>query len=194
MPRSQAWPDIGTPHVVDDAHQVITAADVTDCASDALSYTPMLDQCAANTGIHPGQALVDAGYCSETNLHAAARRQAEHGTETFMATGRLAHDEQVPPAPRGRIPASATPKQRMARKLRTKPGRAAHRRRKAIIEPVTLAGVLPATAEPAAARMRASIPCRTNSHVNASDRISERYGGVPDQIGTTPGPCMLEYS
>src|SRR5215472_6224305 len=53
-----------------------------------------------------------------------------------MATGRLAHDEQVPPAPRGRIPASATPKQRMARKLRTKPGRAAYRRRKAIVEPV----------------------------------------------------------
>jgi transposase len=122
--------------VVDDAHQIITAADVTDCASDAPSYTPMLDQSAANTGIHPDQALVDAGYCSDANLQAAAQRQAEHGTETFMATGRLAHDEQVPPAPRGRIPTSATPKQRMARKLRTKPGRAAYRRRKAIVEPV----------------------------------------------------------
>ena len=96
----------------------------------------MLDQCAANTGAHPAQALLDAGYCSEANLAAAAQRQAEHGTETFMATGRLSHDEQVPPAPRGRIPADATPKQRMARKLRTKPGRAAYRRRKAIVEPV----------------------------------------------------------
>ncbi|MYW16931.1 IS1182 family transposase, partial [Streptomyces sp. SID2955] len=53
-----------------------------------------------------------------------------------MATGRLAHDEQVPPAPRGRIPADATLKQRMARKLRTKPGKAAYRHRKAIVEPV----------------------------------------------------------
>jgi transposase len=122
--------------VVDDTHQIITAADVTRCACDALSYTPMLDQAAANTGIHPAQALVDAGYCSEANLHAAAARQTRHGTETFMATGRLRHDEQVPPAPRGRIPADATPKQRMARKLRTKPGRAAYRRRKAIVEPV----------------------------------------------------------
>ena len=122
--------------VVDDAQQIITAADVTDCASDAPSYTPMLDQSAANTGIHPAQALVDAGYCSDANLNAAAQRQTERGTETFMATGRLAHDEQVPPAPRGRIPASATPKQRMARKLRTKPGKAAYRRRKAIVEPV----------------------------------------------------------
>jgi transposase len=122
--------------VVDDAHQVITAADVTDRASDCPSYTPMLDQSAANTGTHPKQALVDAGYCSDDNLDAAAARQEEHGTETFMATGRLHHDEQVPPAPRGRIPTDATPKQRMARKLRTKPGKAAYRRRKAIVEPV----------------------------------------------------------
>lgn len=122
--------------VVDDAHQIITAADITDCASDCPSYTPMLDQSAANTGTHPKQALVDAGYCSDDNLDAAAARQQEHGTDTFMATGRLHHDEQVPPAPRGRIPAAATPKQRMARKLRTKPGRAAYRRRKAIVEPV----------------------------------------------------------
>jgi transposase len=122
--------------VVDDAHQIITAADVTDCASDSPSYTPMLDQAAANTGIHPAQALVDAGYCSDDNLQAAATRQTEHGTTTFMATGRLAHDEQVPPAPRGRIPKDATGKQRMARRLRTKPGRAAYARRKAIVEPV----------------------------------------------------------
>jgi hypothetical protein len=122
--------------VVDDAHQIITAADVTTCASDAPAYTPMLEQSAANTGAHPEQALVDAGYCCDANLQAAAQRQTEHGTDTFMATGRLGHDEQVPSAPRGRIPANATPKQRMARKLRTKPGRAAYRRRKAIVEPV----------------------------------------------------------
>jgi transposase len=122
--------------VVDDAHQIITAADITGCASDCPSYTPMLDQSAANTGTHPKQALVDAGYCSDDNLDAATTRHDEHGTDTFMATGRLRHDEPMPPAPRGRIPADATPKQRMARKLRTKPGKAAYRRRKAIVEPV----------------------------------------------------------
>jgi transposase len=122
--------------VVDEQHQVITAADVTTNASDALNYTTMLDQSAANTGTHPKQALVDAGYCSETNLEAAHDRQLACGTETFMATGRLAHDEQVPPAPRGRIPKDATLKERMARKLRTKPGKAAYNRRKAIVEPV----------------------------------------------------------
>ncbi|WP_457034147.1 transposase [Kitasatospora sp. P5_F3] len=122
--------------VVDAEHQVITAADVTTNASDALNYTTMLDQSAANTGVHPKQALVDAGYCSETNLEAAKERQLSCSTDTFMATGRLAHDEQAPPAPRGRIPANATLKERMARKLRTKPGKAAYSRRKAIVEPV----------------------------------------------------------
>jgi hypothetical protein len=122
--------------VVDEEHQIITAADVTTNASDVLNYTTMLDQSAQNTGVHPQQALVDAGYCSETNLEAAKERQLDCGTDTFMATGRLAHDQQVPPAPRGRIPASATLKERMARKLRTKPGKAAYSRRKAIVEPV----------------------------------------------------------
>ncbi|MEV4921318.1 transposase [Streptomyces roseoverticillatus] len=122
--------------VVDEQHQVITAADVTTNPSDALNYTTMLDQSARNTGIHPKQALVDAGYCSETNLEAARERELNCGTDTFMATGRLSHDEQVPPAPRGRIPDNATLKERMARKLRTKPGRKACSRRKAIVEPV----------------------------------------------------------
>jgi hypothetical protein len=39
----------------------------------------------------------------------------------FIATGRTSHDEPVPATPRGQIPKGATPKQRMARKLRTKP-------------------------------------------------------------------------
>ncbi|MFJ8763117.1 IS1182 family transposase [Streptomyces cyaneofuscatus] len=122
--------------VVDSEHQIITAADVTTNPSDALNYTTMLDQSAQNTGIHPNQALVDAGYCSETNLQAAKDRQLACGTDTFMATGRLAYDEQVPPAPRGRIPANATLKERLARKLRTKPGKTAYSRRKALVEPV----------------------------------------------------------
>ena len=65
--------------VVDEKHQVITAADITTNASDALNYTPMLDQSAQNTGAHPKQALVDAGYCSETNLEAANSRKPSQG-------------------------------------------------------------------------------------------------------------------
>src|SRR5262249_49638433 len=81
--------------VVDEEHQVITAADVTCNPSDALNCTPMLHQSAQNTGVHPRQALVDAGYGSETNLEAAKDRQLTCGTDTFIPTGRLAHDEQV---------------------------------------------------------------------------------------------------
>jgi hypothetical protein len=65
--------------VVDEEHQVITAADITCNPSDALNYTEMLDQSAQNTGCHPKQALVDAGYCSETNLEAAKERQLACG-------------------------------------------------------------------------------------------------------------------
>lgn len=83
--------------VVDKQHQIIAAA-------DALNYTAVVDQSAQNTRAHPKHALVDAGYCSETNLEAAGERQLAFGTEAFMAAGRLKHDEQVPPAPRGRIP------------------------------------------------------------------------------------------
>lgn len=126
----------GGPSAAPRPRRGVTAADVTTNPSDALNYTTMLDQCAQNTGVHPKQALVDAGYCSETNLQAANDRQLACGTDTFMATGRLAHDEQIPPAPRGRIPANATLRERMARKLRTKPGKAAYSRRKAIVEPV----------------------------------------------------------
>ena len=54
--------------VVDAEHQVITAAEVTCNASDALNCTTMLDQSAENTGIHPQQALFDPGHCFETNL------------------------------------------------------------------------------------------------------------------------------
>ena len=93
-----------------------------------------------------------SGWCSpharSPNLRAAADRQATHGTSTSMATGRLAHDQQVPPTPRGRIPKDATLKQRMARKLRTKPGRAAYARRKAIVEIVDTGHHWPAGQRP----------------------------------------------
>jgi transposase len=122
--------------VVDEDHQVIVAADLHDCASDVVSLIPMTEQVEANTGQHPEQVLADAGYCSADNLDQAAEVAEQTGTEFLVATGRRKHDEPAPPAPRGRIPKAATAKQRMARKLSTKPGRTAYARRKAIVEPV----------------------------------------------------------
>jgi transposase len=122
--------------VVDAEHQVIVAADLNDCAADVGNLISMAQQVTANTGRAPGEVLADAGYCSEENLDRAATMAAASGTEFFIATGRAKHDEPIPTSPRGRIPKDATPKQRMARKLTTKKGRAAYARRKVIVEPV----------------------------------------------------------
>ena len=122
--------------VVDADHQVIVATEVSDCAADVANLIPMTEQTRTNTGRAPGQVLADAGYCSADNLDAAADYADEHGSEFFIATGRAGHDEPPPVAPRGPVPRNATRKQKMARKLKTKTGRAVYARRKAIVEPV----------------------------------------------------------
>jgi transposase len=122
--------------VVDEDHQVIVATDLNNCAADSQTLVPMTEQISANTGQEPKELLADAGYCSEANLEAAAAITTECGTQFLIATGRLGRDEPVQAAPTGRIPKNFTPKQRMARKLRTKAGQGAYARRKAIVEPV----------------------------------------------------------
>jgi len=118
--------------VVDEANQVIVATDFADSGADNPAFADMLAQTHTNTGITPAQTLADAGYFSEANIDAA--HQA--GTDPFIATGRLAHGDRTPDAPRGPIPKDATPKARMARKLRTKKGKTTYSRRKVIVEPV----------------------------------------------------------
>ena len=117
---------------VDDAFQVIVAADTTQCAADAPSLVPMLEQITTNCVKSPGQLLADAGYCADDSL----KTLAEMNVDALIATGRWPHGQPPPPAPRGRIPANATARERMARRTRTKRGRAAYARRKVIVEPV----------------------------------------------------------
>ena len=123
--------------VADEHSQVIIATHVTQAATDVNQLLPMLDKIDTaldNAGIdeRPETVLADAGYCSTDNIDIAT----SNGRDVLIATGRLKHHEQVPDVPRGRIPNNLTTRQRMARRLRTKPGRAAYARRKAIIEPV----------------------------------------------------------
>lgn len=124
--------------IVDSTAQVIVVAELSDEAADAEQLEPALEQLGENLqaiDAEPAQRaalLADAGYFSEDNLRSAAA----HGLDPYIATGRLKHSATPPPAPRGRIPKQATAKQRMARKLRTKKGRAAYARRKTIVEPV----------------------------------------------------------
>ena len=115
---------------------MIVAAEVSDCAADVANLIPMTEQTASNTGRAPEQVVADAGYCSADNLVQAGEYTSAIGTEFFIATGRNAHDAPIPAAPRGRIRKDATPRERMARKLTTKKGRAAYARRKVIVEPV----------------------------------------------------------
>lgn len=124
--------------VVDATAQVIVACDLSDEAPDARQLAPALAQLTENLdaieAALPKDATLtaDAGYFSEDNV----RITTQHGLDPHIATGRFKHTEPQPPAPRGPIAKDATAKQRMARKLKTKKGRAVYSRRKAIVEPV----------------------------------------------------------
>jgi transposase len=124
--------------IVDSTAQVIVAAELSDEAPDQRQLEPALDQLDENLEAIkaelPADAalLGDAGYFSDDNVRIAS----EHNLDPYIATGRFKHSEPPAPAPRGPIPKDATPKQRMARKVRTKRGRGVYARRKTIVEPV----------------------------------------------------------
>jgi hypothetical protein len=118
--------------VVDETAQVIVATAVTADPTDTRSLPALVTQVRANTGRSPRRLLADAGYGSEDNLvHLAGA-----GIDAYVALIRDHHGREAPAAPRGRIPASLSTRERMSRKLRTKVGRAHYARRKAIVEPV----------------------------------------------------------
>ena len=117
---------------VDSQTQVIVALQVTQQANDRAQVKPLIKQLVSNIDEKPKQLSADNGYYSEENVGYLV----EEGIEAFIATGRLKHTEEIPCVPRGRIPAMATVKDRMARKLRTVKGREIYSRRKGIVEPV----------------------------------------------------------
>lgn len=119
--------------IVDAEAQVIVATGVTQQTNDKQQLQPLLEDLKKRTGgAPPGKLSADNGYFSEANVEHAHRERID----PYLATGRLQHGEPPPPEPRGRIPKNATVKDRMARKLRTKKGRATYKQRKAIVEPV----------------------------------------------------------
>ena len=123
--------------VVDERAQVIIATTLVQHATDVNQLTPMIETTTEQLGRagvtdSPRVLLADAGYCSADNLQDSAAVP----TEVLIATGRQKHGERITDAPRGRIPKDATPRERMARRLRTKDGRGHYARRKAIVEPV----------------------------------------------------------
>ena len=119
---------------VDREHQVIVAADVTNQPNDKKQLKPMVKQTKKNIGRsqHIDKFSADSGYFSEDNVTWIERQ----GIDGYIATGRLKHNEKVPPRPRGRPPNGLSVKEHMARKLRTKKGRETYAERKWISEPV----------------------------------------------------------
>ena len=116
---------------VDSDHQVIVALGVSNQAPDVEHLEPMLQRIATTAGALPDVLTTDAGYWSENN----AKTCAEQGIDAYIATGRLAHGQPLPPK-RGPMPKDADVKARMARKLRSKAGSRIYAQRKAIVEPV----------------------------------------------------------
>jgi len=117
---------------VDAEHQIIVAADLNNQAADSVQLIPMVDRVRRNLGRNPKQISADAGYCSEANLKTLNGRRLD----PYIATGKRSRDRNLPPAPKGRIPAHLSVRQRMERKLLTKAGRAAYRLRQQVVEPV----------------------------------------------------------
>jgi transposase len=117
---------------VDDNAQVIVAHDVIRNPKDAIATVEMVDQIKERCGKMPKKVLADSGNYSEKNV----RELQERKVEAFIATGKIKHSDRLVAAPRGRIPVSASVKERMARKLRTKRCKTIYAKRKAIVEPV----------------------------------------------------------
>lgn len=134
---NKGYDQCGNAQAIVNDDQIILSADVTNQTNDVQQVIPMLEQMQENlesAGVEetPKQFTADAGDFSKGNIEATQAMEID----PFIATQRLKHNEQIPEAPKGRIPDHLSPKQRMARKLRTKKGRETYAKRKGMIEPV----------------------------------------------------------
>jgi transposase len=146
---NKGWDQCGNAQAIVSEDQLIVACDVTDQANDVQQVEPMIQQLEENlqaagssllvrnltTSVRPAL-LADAGYYSEKNTQAIESA----GLDPFIATQRLRHHERLT-APEPEEDADGnnsyqTPKQKMARKVRSQRGRETYSRRKTIVEPV----------------------------------------------------------
>ncbi len=118
------------------SEQVIVAAELTRAATDVQELEPMVEATNRNLAAL-GQApieilLTDAGYYSDANV----RSLAAAGPELLIASRNDRNRRAAGPAPRGRIPAGLSMRERMRRRLTTKRGRRLYEQRRWMIEPV----------------------------------------------------------
>jgi transposase len=116
---------------VDEAHQIIVAAAVSNQAPDSEYFQPMLRRVVHNCDAVPTSTTGDSGYFSAANV-----QFAEHmGTVPLISVGKHRND--------GTLPAGEAPgrhrtvaRLEMRARLETPEGRARYARRKATVEPV----------------------------------------------------------
>jgi transposase/signal recognition particle subunit SEC65 len=114
---------------VDAETQVILGALLRTSSADVNALPTVLDEVIQLVGT-PDRVVADAGYYSQNNLDEVKRRHMA----PFIPPNRVKHSEWRKPASRGPLP--KTPRERMARFLRTKRGREIYRLRQISVEPV----------------------------------------------------------
>lgn len=117
--------------VVDAAHQIIVAADVSNQSVDNALLRPMVEQVRDNTDRLPEVVLADTGYWNPQEL-ADVR---ELGVEPLVAVQREKHGATTS-VTAGPPPDGLVAREQMRWRLKTPEGRARYARRKAIVEPV----------------------------------------------------------
>ncbi|MEJ7596805.1 MAG: IS1182 family transposase [Kofleriaceae bacterium] len=116
---------------VDEHHQIIVAAALSNQGPDQEYFEPMLRRVVENCGAVPERTTADSGYFSASNVAAAEAM----GTEPFIAVGghlRNGRPDEESVHVQWKTPA----RQAMRAVLETPRGHAAYARRKATVEPV----------------------------------------------------------
>ena len=114
---------------VDATSQVIVAHMLRAEQNDAPVLIPTLDRIKANVGRQAAELSADAGYCSEHNLFALARR----GNRGYVATGRQHHGER---RRMKRQPGLGRQTRKMRRRIASGGFRSRYRLRKQVVDPV----------------------------------------------------------
>jgi transposase len=119
---------------VDQESLLIVANTLSNQPTDQQQALPTVDAIPPQLGT-PDAAALDTGYWSEENVKGLEKR----GIEPYIATGREPHHQgwraYFAPQPQP-PPADASPREKMAFKLRTEMGQAIYRLRKSTVEPV----------------------------------------------------------
>jgi transposase len=117
---------------VDESHQIIVAAALSNQGPDAEYFKPMLDRVVENCNAVPEAATADSGYFSSENVHHAERL----GVEPFIAVNRHRRDGK-PGDDEPHLESYRTEERdQMRALLASERGHAAYARRKATVEPV----------------------------------------------------------